>query len=446
MGKHLKGTVNFFGASNWLRLPERQYFFTVSQCDHLLNNGLFLFELIRNTQKTFQSDTYIITIVIYNNLKRFKSQYHSLDLKRWRMYDSKITKSLKRFKRWVAMAVTIRDIAKRLNLSVGAVSRALSGYTDIAEETRERIFEAAREMGYTPNRAARQLRKQTTGVTIGYIMPVDSPHFADSFFSEFIEGMGDETAAQHSDLLIATAPPGQEAEKTAYRQWVENSKVDGLILDRLQIADWRVQYLLDKRVPFSTLERTVEYQDESTSYPSVEVDSFQGLIQLVSHIAENGFQRLAYISGPSSLKIQVDRFAGFQAGLTKTNLPFDPQRVEEGDLTSAGGYAATKRLLSIPDPPDAILCVNDETAFGALRAIDEAGLKTGEDIAVAGFDGVRDARYSNPPLTTLDQPVYDIARQLVRLLAAQIAGQPLTTTRVVLQPTLLIRASTGNKT
>jgi LacI family transcriptional regulator len=355
------------------------------------------------------------------------------------------------------MAVTIKDIANRLHLSVGAVSRALSGYTDIAEDTRQRIFEAAREMGYTPNRAARQLRKQTTGMTIGYIMPVDSPRFADSYFSEFIEGLGDETAAQHSDLLIATAQPGQEAEKTAYREWIENSKVDGLILDRLQVQDWRVQYLAKKRVPFSSLERegasiaenlassSPVGQKPLADYPSVEVDSFNGLIELVAHIAGNSFHRLAYIGGPPALKIQVDRFAGFQAGLAQTNLPFDPELVLEGDLTSASGYLATKRLLSIPDPPDAIVCVNDQTAFGALRAVDEAGHITGEDIAVAGFDGVRDARYSNPPLTTLDQPVYDIARQLVRLLSAQISGQPLPMTRVVLQPTLLIRASTGNQ-
>lgn len=348
------------------------------------------------------------------------------------------------------MAVTIRDIARRLNLSVGAVSRALNGYTDIAEDTRQRIFEAAREMGYTPNRAARQLRKQATGTTIGYIMPVDSPYFADSFFSEFIEGLGDETAAQHSDLLIATAPPGQTAEKTAYQNWIENSKVDGLVLDRVHVHDWRVAYLLEKRIPIVTLERPLAENQEASApdsmddYPSVEVDSVHGLVQLVTHIAANGFHQLAYIGGPPSLKIQVDRFKGFQAGLSQASLPLDIRYILEGDLTSAGGYAATKRLLSIPDPPDAILCVNDETAFGALRAIDEAGLKTGKDMAVAGFDGVRDARYSNPPLTTLDQPVYEIARQMVRLLVAQISGQLLPNRKIVLQPTLLIRASTGS--
>jgi LacI family transcriptional regulator len=344
------------------------------------------------------------------------------------------------------MSVTIKDIANRLNLSVGAVSRALSGYTDITEATRQRIFDAAREMGYTPNRAARQLRKQTTGVTIGYIMPVDSPRFADSFFSEFIEGLGDETSAQHSDLLIATAPPGNEKEKTAYRQWVENSKVDGMILDRLQVQDWRAAYLTEKRIPFSSLERSLLPDESEGDYPSVEVDSRNGFIQLVMHIAENGYKRLAYIGGPGTLKIQVDRLAGFQAGLAQAGLHYHPDLILNGDLTSASGYGLTKRLLSIPDPPDAILCVNDETAFGVLRAIDAAGKKVGRDIAAAGFDGVRDARYSNPPLTTLDQPVYDIARQLVQLLTAQIFRQAVPGQRIILQPTLLIRASTSKST
>lgn len=344
------------------------------------------------------------------------------------------------------MSVRIKDIANRLGLSVGAVSRALSGYTDIAEETRERIFETAREMGYIPNRAARQLRKQTSGTTIGYIVPVVSPHFSDSYFSEFIAGLGDETAAQHSDLLIATAPPCQAAEQTAYQQWIENSKVDGIILNRLHVEDWRLTYLLKKRVPFATLERAQPAPGTDLDYPSVEVDCIQGLIALTAHIGGNGFRRLAYIGGPPTLKIQVDRLHGFQVGAAQAGLVVNARYLEEGDLTSAGGYAATKRLLSILDPPDAIVCVNDATAFGAMRAIDEAGLKTGEDIAVAGFDGVRDARYSNPPLTTLNQPVYEIARQLVRLLSFQIAGHGAPFEHVVLQPNLLIRASTGTCT
>lgn len=342
------------------------------------------------------------------------------------------------------MPVTIRDISKRLNLSVAAVSRALSGYTDIAADTRRRIIETAREMGYTPNRAARQLRKQTGGLTLGYILPVDSPRFADSYFSEFIEGLGDETAAQHCDLLISTAPPGQEGEHAAYRQWVEASKVDFMILNRLQVHDWRVQYLAEKRVPFATLERSAD--QVPVDYASVEVDNRSGMEELVNHVIHNGFCHFAFIGGPGNLIIQTERCAGLLTGLEQAGLAIDPDRLVEGDMTSAGGYAAARMLLSTPARPNAILCINDETALGVLRAADEMGLKAGVDLAVAGFEGVRDSRYSNPPLTTLNLPVYEIARQLVRMITDPVARQAQPAPRIVIQPELLIRASTGGLT
>lgn len=339
------------------------------------------------------------------------------------------------------MPVTIRDISKRLNLSVAAVSRALSGYTDIAPDTRKRIIDTAREMGYTPNRAARQLRKQTGGLTLGYILPVDSPRFADSYFSEFIEGLGDETAAQHCDLLISTAPPGGVEEQSAYRQWIEASKVDFMILNRLQIQDWRVRYLAEKRVPFSTLERSSD--QVQVDYPSVEIDSRVGMVELVNHIKQKGFRHFAFIGGPGNLKINMNRYMGLVTGLEQAGLSIDPQHLIEGDMTSAGGYDAGCILLSSPSRPDAILCVNDETAFGVLRAVDEAGLKTGIDVAVAGFEGVRDSRYSNPPLTTLNLPVYEVARQLARMLIDPVMRQAQPAPRIMVQPELLIRASTS---
>jgi len=121
----------------------------------------------------------------------------------------------------------------------------------------------------------------------------------------------------------------------------------------------------------------------------------------------------------------------------------DEEFITIADLTSTGGYQSAIELLSLPDPPDAILCINDETALGVLRAANELGMRVGKDLAVAGFDGVRDAKYSNPPLTTVDQPVYDIARQLVRMLVDEIRGTHLLERRVVLPPRLLIRESTG---
>ena len=128
----------------------------------------------------------------------------------------------------------------------------------------------------------------------------------------------------------------------------------------------------------------------------------------------------------------------------RINIPFDSRRVTIADLTNPGGYQATQRLLllSLPHPPDAIICINDETAFGVLHAAREAGLQVGRNLAVAGFDGVQLSKYSEPPLTTLDIPVYDIACQLVRMLQYDLTGQPNPERTIVIQPKLLIREST----
>ncbi len=339
------------------------------------------------------------------------------------------------------MVVTIRDIAKKLGLSIGAVSRALDGYPDISDETRQRVILAAKEMGYVPNQAARQLRRKKADA-VGYILPAPTPRFADPFFSEFIAGLGDETSLHPYDLVISIAPPGEEPEKHIYQSWVQGRKVDGFILTHLHLHDWRVQYLAQQGVSFTALGNTLDGFD----FARVEINRLGGMLELVTYLVEHGFQRVAYLGGPSELKIQADQLDGYRQGLEIAEIPYDPMLVVVGDLTSSGGYLATKRMLSIPDPPDAIVCINDETAFGVLHAAHELGFQIGLELAVAGFDGVQASRYTEPPLTTLDIPVYDIARQLVKMLVTEIEGQLLPERRVVLQPKLLIRESTdGNR-
>jgi LacI family transcriptional regulator len=332
---------------------------------------------------------------------------------------------------------TIRDVAKRLNLSITTVSRALDGYDDVAEKTRQLVSQAALEMGYIPNRAARQLRRQKTD-TIGYILPASVPQFADPFFSEFIAGLGDEAASQNFDLLVSTAAPDSDAERLAYQRWTNSRKVDGIILNRMRLSDWRVQFLKQANLPFVSLERSLDEVD----YPSIEVDGALGFKTLLSYLAENGHRRIAFIGGPSDLKIQSDRIAGYRLGLENTGLTFDARLVLDGDATRTGGYQAAKMLLALPEPPTAITCINDLTAIGVLHAANELGLVVGQDLAVAGFDGIADSEHTLPPLTTLNQPLYDIARQLVKMLISQINGEPLAEPRVRYHPQLIIREST----
>src|SRR5512146_2103503 len=150
------------------------------------------------------------------------------------------------------MTVTIRDLAEKLNLSITTVSRALDGYSDVAEETRQRVVGAAQEMGYVPSYAARQLRRKRSDA-IGYILPTSSPRFTDPFYVSFLTGLCDEVASQQLDLSVTSCPPDSDIEQTLYRRWTQSRRVDGLVLNRVRLHDWRIQFLAENHVPFVTL-------------------------------------------------------------------------------------------------------------------------------------------------------------------------------------------------
>jgi LacI family transcriptional regulator len=337
------------------------------------------------------------------------------------------------------MRPTIHDVAKRLNLSITTVSRALDGYKDVAKETRNLVVKTALEMGYVPNRAARQLRRQRTD-TIGYILPSDKPQFADAFFSEFIAGLGDEAAAQNYDLLVSAASPDSPAEQALYRRWVQGGKVGGMVVNRVTLHDWRLKFLDTQDIPHVSLERSLSRID----FVGIIVDSHGGFIDLISHLVDQGHNRIAYIGGAPELKIDYDRYSGYQAGLQQAKVKPIPSFIERADLTPEGGFQAASRLLSLIRPPTAIVCANDLTAIGALHAAHERGLEVGHDIAIAGFDGIADSAHTQPPLTTLEQPVYAIARKLVTMLLALINNETLEKRQIKIHPKLLLRASTGS--
>jgi DNA-binding LacI/PurR family transcriptional regulator len=338
------------------------------------------------------------------------------------------------------MKITIRQIAEKLNISIAAVSRALDGYPDISAETRQRVLETAREMGYAPNRAARQLRRQKTD-SIGFILPSGSPGFSEAFFTEFLIGMGDEAPRHHLDLLVSTAGSSPEREKDLYRDWVRSQKVDGFVLNRIRLNDWRVRYLAENKIPFVALEHSLD----GVEYPHIEVDTIAGMAALMKHLFQQGFRQIAFIGGPEDLKMQVERLSGYRQGLADCGLSFDPELVFDGDLSAEAGYQAARRLRWLPNPPDALVCVNDETAFGALHALHDLGLEIGREVAVAGFDGVAASAHTSPALTTLDIPIPEIAQTLVRMLWASLSAGIPAEKHPLITPRLLMRASTGAK-
>jgi LacI family transcriptional regulator len=167
--------------------------------------------------------------------------------------------------------------------------------------------------------------------------------------------------------------------------------------------------------------------------------------KLVAHLVERGHRRIGFVAGAPELSLQADRYAGYREGLADANITLDKSLIVNGDLTRAGGYLAGQQLLALPDRPTAIIGINDLTAIGVMRAASEARLVIGQDLAVAGFDGLEDAAHTDPPLTTLNQPVYDIARGVVRMLLTIIGGEAPAEPHILLKPELIIRPSTAGE-
>ncbi len=337
--------------------------------------------------------------------------------------------------------VSIRDIARQLNLSTTTVSRALDGYPDVSNRTRLRVLETASELGYVPNQAARQLRRKKTDV-LGFVMATAQPKFADPIYSEFLSGLADEATTFGMDLRISIAPPDTDEEKNIYKRWSRSHEVDGIILSHVRVHDWRVRFLQDEALPFAGFDKS----DDKIDYPCCVSTNDQAMQQIVTHLAQTGYKRIAFIGGPENYVSHQTRYSGFIKGMESAKIPLNPAYLVNGDLSSSSGYTITKSLIELDPAPDAIVCINDETAFGVLHALHEKKRIPGKDIAVTGFGGVQESKHSSPPLTTIDIPIYDITRRLVRTLMGVIRNDENIDYCIQTNPQLIIRETTKRET
>jgi len=335
------------------------------------------------------------------------------------------------------MPVTLKDIARRVGYSVTTVSRALAGYDDVAESTRQLVLETAAEMGYHPNVTARRLQRQRTD-TIGFIIPTHGPRFSDPFFSELLTGIGNYSAEHELDLLVSTQAPGSEEMKT-YKRIVSERRVDGLLVVRTRHRDARIAYLIDQGFPFVAFGRS----DVGEDFPYVDVDSRAGVRQLTQHLIDFGHRRIAYIAAPPNLMFASHRMMGYQEALAENSIALDEELVTVGALTQRSGHAAGCDLLTRALRPTAIIASNDLMALGVISAAQGLGLAVGRDVAVTGFDDVPLAEDAHPPLTTLRQPIYEIGQRICEMLIRLLQGEILEERHVILQPQLIVRKSCG---
>lgn len=310
---------------------------------------------------------------------------------------------------------TLKALAEQLGLGQGTVSRALNGYPDISELTRQRVREAADAMGYRANPTARQLARGVSE-TVAYLMS-RGDHLGEPFTAQLLAGMAEALSPRGWDLQVVVMD--DEDAGAAVDRLVRSGRVGGVILSRVRRSDSRVAGLLKSGLPFVVHGRTSAPDD----YAWFDVDGHGAFRDAVDHLVGLGHGRIAFVGGPSYFTFSHMRREGYLEGCRDNGLMVEPKLDLESALTDTDAERVVGDCLdTVEAQPTAILCATDTQALGALAACRSRGLTPGNDISVMGYDGLHWGRHSNPPLTTMAQPQGDAGRRLGEMLLALVDG------------------------
>ncbi len=322
------------------------------------------------------------------------------------------------------MAVTLRDIAKKLDISHVTVSLVLNDRRDvtISEETRARVIEMARIMGYRPNHAARALAKGRTQMIALWMASPSKLYYGKVFETLYslIRAAGYETVFCLADYADNTRKP---------YDW----PVDGIIaVDTYELVG---KFELPKGIPVVTLGAHAQNRSDS-----VTVDIFGGATQATQHLIDAGCKRIAHVSTERPLAEKMGRSAAYQAALKKANLKPEFILTEPGPMRAR---ESVKAYIERNGTPEGIFCYSDEMAFAAMRALADLGLKAGKDCAVVGFDNVTEAELYSPSLTSVAQPLEDLCRVGMHFLLNRIREPQLERQISSIQMNLVVRESSS---
>lgn len=318
------------------------------------------------------------------------------------------------------------------------VSRALNNRANVDEKTRQRVLEKAKSMGYTPNLVAKSLVSSKT-YTIGVVIP----EITHAFFPEVVRGIEEVTNASDYQLFLTNANEQFELEKNAIRT-LRSKRVDGILISSSQtVGDYSFyKDLINSGTKVVFFDRCIENIGASC----VSVNDRVSSENITNHLIEtHGYSRIAHISGPQDVSIGKKRFEGYLDALKNNDLPITDKWIIRGGFQEEGGYRAMQQLLTLPEKeyPEAVVCVNDPSAIGAVRAIDEVGLSIPEDIAITGFtDDIR-APLLDTPLTTIHQPAYKVGKRAAEKLIKTIDDPDEMAENIEVLTTLKIRQSCG---
>ncbi len=334
----------------------------------------------------------------------------------------------------------INDVAKRAGLSAMTVSRVVNGTGYTSSDARARVEAAIEELGYVPNALARQLRSKRTKTIALVVSDISNP-----FFTTIARGVED-VAAAHGFSVMYCNTDESEAEEEQYLLMLIERQVDGVLLVPARSSGASFRLLQAHRMPVVVLDRRVAARDVD----SVRCDSEAGAHALTRHLIGLGHRRIAVLTGRRNVSTSVDRVAGCRRALQETGLVLDDALVHWGGfnfgkLNQADGHRMAQEVLATDgDCPTALFCANNFIAFGAIRALREAGLRVPDDMSVVAFDDLPEEWVSEPFLTVAAQPAYEIGHRAATILLGQLSGdlQP-AGENVMLPFELIIRRSSG---
>lgn len=330
----------------------------------------------------------------------------------------------------------IYEVAKRAGVSTATVSRVLSQPDVVAPATRRKVLQAVEHLGYEPNSAAKNLRTLRTGKLL-----VTVPDISNPFFSLILQGIEEAAQREGYSVLVGDTQHDDKREDN-YALMLKRKEADGLIFLGHRLPKTAAELVHAVAPRCAPVVNGCEFSPR-LGIPSVHIDNAKAASEAMDHLYRLGHRRIGIVTGPLVSPLSRDRLNGATARAKRAKAERD-FIVMNGDFSIESGSVAAERLLGRRDPPTAIFCFNDEMAMGVLETAKRRHVRVPDDLSVIGFDDIRFARYTDPPLTTVAQPMRAIGEGTVRLLLQILNGDGTTVPDSVTMPhTLTVRSSTA---
>ncbi|MFC8721681.1 LacI family DNA-binding transcriptional regulator [Kitasatospora sp. NPDC057198] len=330
---------------------------------------------------------------------------------------------------------TLEEVAALAGVGRGTVSRVINGSPRVSAKAREAVQNAIAELGYVPNRAARTLVTSRTD-SIALVVPeAETRLFSEPYFSDIISGVSAELAETDMQLLLILVRNQRERDRLS--AYLTAQRVDGVLVVSVHRDDPLPGLLESLEIPSVLAGRRGDL--EPLSY--VHADNAGGARMAVRHLLRRGCTQVATLTGPLDMEVAQARLGGYRRALEEAGHAYDEELVGLADFTEEGGRVAMRELLARKPELDGVFCASDVMAAGAMQVLRAAGRRIPDDVAVIGFDDSIVARHTDPPMTSVRQPIEEMGRTMARLLLDEIHERGRARRQVVLATELIVRDS-----